>query len=94
MEQGIFTYYGDNRAPGRELHETHVGGNLLLREVFSRLHSGLRRTVPPFLCFESVRLRTGAYMKFLGLAVPGANNLSSVDDLQAVWKMQPEFLFK
>src|SRR4051794_3005739 len=33
-ETGIFTYYGDNKKPGRELHETPVHGNEILRNLF------------------------------------------------------------
>src|SRR4051812_17336014 len=38
-ETGLFTYFGDNRAPGRELHETPRGGNEILRWCFARLHA-------------------------------------------------------
>jgi len=34
-QTGIFTYYGDNRSPGRELHMTGRAGNLLLRDAFA-----------------------------------------------------------
>lgn len=35
---GLFTtYYGDNRSPGRELHDTQRSGNLL-RDIFERSH--------------------------------------------------------
>ena len=30
-ETGLFTYFGDNRRPGKELHETSRGGNAILR---------------------------------------------------------------
>lgn len=33
---GAFTYFGDNRSPGRTLHETPRKGNLLLDTVFTR----------------------------------------------------------
>src|SRR6266516_6345206 len=32
---GTFTYYGDNRRPGRELEDTPNRGNLLLRKAFA-----------------------------------------------------------
>lgn len=49
---GDFTYYGDNRSPGRELHDTPRGGNLLLRDVFaaSRASADRRLRVPPPSC--------------------------------------------
>src|SRR5690349_18597983 len=28
---GVFTYHGDNKRPGKELHDTPRGGNALLR---------------------------------------------------------------
>ena len=39
-ETGVFTYYGDNKKPGRELHDTPRYGNVLLRNMFEALHSG------------------------------------------------------
>ena len=38
-ETGQFTYYGDNRSPGTQLHKTSVGGNSFLRYVFELAHS-------------------------------------------------------
>jgi hypothetical protein len=84
-ETGVFIYYGDNRSPG-DLHSTHLGGNSLLKEVFDRLHSGERHSIPPFLCFESKQTPSGSYMRYLGLAVPGAVGISPMEDLVAVWK--------
>ncbi|MEO8538122.1 MAG: hypothetical protein ABI577_00160 [bacterium] len=39
FERGLLTYYGDNRSPGRELHDTPRRGNQLLREFFAAAHS-------------------------------------------------------
>ena len=36
LNTGQFTYYGDNRTPGHELHKTP--GNRVLRRVFDLLH--------------------------------------------------------
>ena len=33
-QRGIFTYFGDNRKPGHELHDTRPGGNKVLRNAF------------------------------------------------------------
>lgn len=84
QETGIFTYYGDNKKPGRELHDTPRYGNLLLRNMFDALHSGKRDEIPPVLVFASA----GRYrdMIFKGFAVPGVAGLSPLDDLVAVWK--------
>lgn len=87
-ETGLFTYFGDNREPGQELHATNRYGNQLLRDMFDRLHGGAaaRRVLPPVLVFA----KTGTYrdVTFLGLAAPGAANLDANADLVAVWKLR------
>ena len=35
---GKFIYFGDNKTPGRELHDTNKGGNNILRFTFEQLH--------------------------------------------------------
>ena len=35
---GVFTYFGDNRSPGRLLEDTPRSGNLLLSRAFARAH--------------------------------------------------------
>src|SRR5689334_14260666 len=32
-----FTYYGDNKNPGHDLHDTKRGGNRILRDAFAAL---------------------------------------------------------
>jgi hypothetical protein len=93
-ESGRFTYYGDNRSRGARLHDTMVGGNRLLSHVYALLHSQQRANVPPFLCFESFRQPDGAYMRFLGLAAPGAVGVSALEDLVAVWRVKGEERFQ
>lgn len=86
-EAGILTYYGDNKHPGRGLHETPRNGNLLLRNLFDAHHSqpSRRSDIPPVLVFGNA----GYYrdMTFLGLAVPGAPDLTPMEDLVAIWKI-------
>lgn len=77
-ESGLFTYYGDNRKPGTAVDDTLIGGNRLLQSVFERAHS-TGSNVSPFLCFETVKNTAGTYLRFLGLAAPGATSLSSLD---------------
>ena len=36
---GQFVYYGDNKTPGHELHDTRRSGNRILRRVFELLHA-------------------------------------------------------
>lgn len=87
-ETGVFTYFGDNRKPGHELHSTPRFGNLLLRDMFERAHGQRddRAVVPPVLIFSN----TGTFrdVEFLGLAIPGAEGLDSNSDLVALWRMK------
>ena len=85
LETGIFTYYGDNRKPGAAIDSSR--GNKFLEFLFEKLHSQRRINIPPILCFETVKIDGKSFMKFLGLAAPGSQGLSSVDDLVAVWKV-------
>lgn len=85
-ETGLFTYYGDNRRAGL-LHETPNGGNRLLSKAYTSLHTGIREAVPPFLVFEKFKKDAKTFMRFLGLAAPGAQGLSAFEDLVAVWRV-------
>jgi len=38
-ETGLFTYYGDNQKPGRELHDTPRQGNSILKNLFDGRHN-------------------------------------------------------
>jgi hypothetical protein len=38
-DEGQFVYFGDNKTPGHELHETGRGGNRILRRIFDLLHA-------------------------------------------------------
>ena len=82
---GILTYYGDNRDPGKAVDKTAIKGNVLLTHVFELLHNNDRQAICPFLFFESFDGADGKYMRFKGLAVPGAQGLK-VDDLIGVWR--------
>jgi len=85
-ETGRFVYYGDNRTPGSELHDTKKKGNLILRGVFDKLHLDNRKEVPPIFVFTGGKF--GRDYEFKGLAVPGVSGLSQTEDLVAVWKSQ------
>ena len=89
LNTGQFVYYGDNKSPGHELHDTRRGGNRILRHVFSLLHSdqGQRERVPPFFIFKKYPTAASARsVQFKGLAVPGFPGLPATADLVAVWK--------
>ncbi len=92
-ETGRFMYFGDNRQPGHELHETR-GGNKLLRACFEALHSGVqsRLTVPPFFVFSRASERRD--VQFKGLAVPGAEGVPATDDLVAIWRTSDGLRFQ
>lgn len=82
---GIFLYYGDQKTPGKDLHDTKLKGNLILKYVFENACSNnpdKRKTIPPIFVFKKVR---GRDIKFLGLAVPGIQGKPHKDWLTAVW---------
>ena len=85
-EAGVFTYFGDNKRPGRLLHETPRRGNQLLRQVFQNAHDGRegRLRVPPIFVFGNVG--TWRDVLFIGLAVPGNPHMKSTEDLVAIWR--------
>lgn len=82
---GIFLYYGDQKTPGKDLHDTKLNGNLILKHVFDYACSDdpvIRKKVPPIFVFKKVH---GRDIKFLGLAVPGIQGKPQKDWLTAVW---------
>jgi hypothetical protein len=93
-ETGIFTYYGDNKKPGRALHDTPRFGNEVLRRLFDMAHGSAseRRRMPPILVFASA----GAWrdMIFVGLVVPGTSDLRASEDLVAIWKIDKDRRFQ
>ncbi len=91
---GTFFYFGDNRKPGKAITDTSVGGNRLLEHVFDRMHHGDRKSVCPFLCFESFRGIDGMFMRFLGIAVPGAKDVTPDSDLVSLWRHEKSKRFQ
>jgi hypothetical protein len=85
-ETGIFTYFGDNKKPGRDLHDTGRDGNLILKTIFEDGRAGAegRKNVPPVFLFASAGV--GRDVRFLGLAVPGASDLEASEELVAIWR--------
>src|SRR5665213_3643615 len=89
LNTGQFVYYGDNKTPGHELHDTGPGGNRILRQVFKLLHASPseRTRIPPFFIFRKYPTPISARsIQFKGLAVPGFRGLPATSDLIAVWK--------
>lgn len=91
---GDFTYFGDNRQPGKELLDTQRGGNLLLQRTFemARGDAQSRVLVPPFFLFERAGRRRDVV--FRGLLAPGSDRLSPEEELVAVWRTTRERRFQ
>ena len=86
-ETGRFTYFGDNRRPGKELHDTPRRGNALLRSVFDATHGEphSRGSVPPFLVFEKVG--NGRLAPVPRPPVhPEGPGITANEDLVAIWR--------
>lgn len=87
VETGIFKYHGDNRNPGKDLHDTKKGGNLILKNLFDLLHTNQRHLIPPIFIFEKHPTKNSQRsVTFKGLCVPGSNQIDSTSDLVAIWK--------
>ncbi|EEZ95935.1 restriction endonuclease [Legionella longbeachae] len=87
--KGQFIYYGDNKHPGHDIHDTPRKGNATLKMLFDSTHNekDARRTVPPIFIFAKYpTARSSRSVQFKGVAVPGYPGLSATDDLIAVWK--------
>jgi hypothetical protein len=79
-----FTYYGDNRKPGRDLLDTPRHGNEILRRTFARAHGDpqSRAQVAPHLLFA--KAGQGRDIVFRGLLAPGARSLTADEDLVVI----------
>ena len=89
LTKGQFIYYGDNRTPGHEIHETKRKGNLLLKQLFDSLHASIepRVSIPPIFIFTKYpTISSNRSVQFKGLAVPGYPGVPATNDLIAVWK--------
>lgn len=85
LSAGTFTYYGDNKHPGRELHETPRKGNLSLRRMFADAATTTGRLrVPPVFLFS--KGGAGADAQFRGLLVPGSVAVPTDEQLVAIWR--------
>jgi hypothetical protein len=89
LNTGQFVYYGDNRTPGHDLHDTAKRGNLLLKAAFESAHgdAAKRAELPPFFVFTKCpTAKSKKSVQFKGLAAPGFPGLPMTEDLVAVWK--------
>jgi Restriction endonuclease AspBHI N-terminal len=83
QETGTLTYYGDNKRPGRELHDTTKRGNDVLRQVFRSLLDRKYDAIPPIFVFSQL---SGRNVRFEGLAVPGSPSIPAEEALVAIWR--------
>jgi hypothetical protein len=85
---GTVTYYGDNKHPGRAIHDTVRRGNRILQDTFLtyRESAGRRASLPVYLMFQS--LAPGRDVQFRGLLVPGSPLLDRDEELNAVWRSE------
>ena len=97
LETGIFKYHGDNRTPGKDLHDTKKKGNIILKNLFDSLHSKVnpRKSIPPIFIFEKHPTENSQRsVQFKGMCVPGSNQIDSVSDLVALWKTSEGMRFQ
>jgi hypothetical protein len=83
---GTYIYFGDNRSPGKALHDTKARGNQTLAEAFELAAGGkdARSKCPIILIFEAAGVNRD--MIFRGLAVPGSKHYGPNDALVAIWR--------
>lgn len=81
---GLLTYWGDNRTPGKEIHDQP--GNRFFKEIFARAASGLqgRRQVPPGFYFTHGD--KGRDMVFRGMIIPKTNEFANSEEIISVWR--------
>ncbi len=66
----------------------------MLEQIYELLHTGQREKIQPFLCFENYNAGKGTFMRFLGLACPGATGISAFEDLAAIWRIKGRTRFQ
>ncbi|MET0464051.1 MAG: restriction endonuclease [Chitinophagaceae bacterium] len=87
LTTGQFIYFGDNKTPGHELHDTPRGGNTILQNTFEALHLPNRNNIPAFFIFMKYPTPSSSRsVQFKGLAVPGFPGVPQTEDLTASWK--------
>jgi hypothetical protein len=64
---GVFTYFGDNKKPGFDLHDTPRRGNKLLQSCFGALHGEASNGLESCRSSSSRKARSGAMWSSEGL---------------------------
>lgn len=83
-EIGLYTYFGDNKEPGFELHSKP--GNKFLKIIFDKISYGTREErmkIQPIFLLENNKENGGVQYK--GLLVPGFPNINEKEYLVALW---------
>lgn len=85
ISTGTFTLHGDQKVPGRDLHETSRGGNAFLRQIWELSGQGQasRLAIPPLFLFVKAQ---GTDVIFRGLLVPGSPVIPVDEQLVAIWR--------
>jgi len=83
-------YYGDNKKPGKEIHD--LPGNRILRSLFNNYHLSQKKFFPPILLFS--KGESGFDRVFLGLLQPGYVGIDETEDLIAIWKTKNGMRFQ
>jgi hypothetical protein len=86
----VLTYYGDNKLPGKEIHD--LPGNKVLRSIFNTYHLSHKEKFPLILLFS--KGRTGYDRVFEGVLKPGYPEFEETEDLIAIWKTKHEKRFQ
>lgn len=81
-------YYGDNKFPGKEIHD--LPGNKVLRSIFNTYY--LSGEYPQIYLFT--KGQSGFDRIFIGVLKPGYPNLTETEDLIAIWKTKANKRFQ
>jgi hypothetical protein len=97
LESGTFTFYGDRRTPGHDLHDTPKNQNVILRNIFNCLHQrpNSRMGIPPmFLFSKHPTPNSPRSVQFRGVCAPGAPHLKGEGALISVWRITDSQRFR
>jgi hypothetical protein len=78
-------YHGDNKQPGRKLHDTPKNANLIFKNIFGNLHHKKkpRNKIPPAFLFSKFPTRNSPRsVQFRGVCAPGCLDSDRWDDLK------------
>lgn len=82
IRNDLVVYYGDNKTPGKDIHDQP--GNKLLRSIFNSYYLDPENNFPSIYLFS--KGVTGYDRIFQGLLKPGHSDYDETEDLVAIWK--------